>query len=168
MRNTLIPFKNQNNIVTEYIMHSSRLMFQLWWARTDVAQSFGCEHLLQDIHMDDKDGRRKTLRLILYRIRYAYTSLSKGNVGYKIADVDCVTFQVPTAASIKMTAFWDVAQCSLFEVDRSTSETSVYFNETARRYIPEGFHIRSSNCSNLKHSMLCFMSLTGESGPINI
>jgi hypothetical protein len=27
-------------------------------------------------------------------------------------------FQVPTAESMKMTAFWDIAQCSLVEVDR--------------------------------------------------
>jgi hypothetical protein len=31
---------------------------------------------------------------------------------------------------MKMTAFWDIAA--------STSETSVYFNETTRRYVPEG------------------------------
>jgi hypothetical protein len=53
---------------------------------------------------------------------------------------------------MKMTDFWDVASCSLVEVDRSyrgelfialmmealrASETSVYFNGTTRRYIPE-------------------------------
>jgi hypothetical protein len=27
-------------------------------------------------------------------------------------------FQVLTAVSMKMTAFWDIAQCSLVEVDR--------------------------------------------------
>jgi hypothetical protein len=48
----------------------------------------------------------------------------------------------------KMIAFWDIAPCSL-EVDRRfrgalimeavcASETSVYFNDTIRRYIPEG------------------------------
>jgi hypothetical protein len=50
---------------------------------------------------------------------------------------------------MKTTAFWDVAPCSLVEVDRrfgaitlmmdvaGTSETSVYFNETTRSYIPD-------------------------------
>jgi hypothetical protein len=64
-----------------------------------------------------------------------------------------VTFQVLTAASMKMTAFWDVAPRSLVEVDRrlrgayclhqgdETSETSVYFYETTRRYIPESCHL---------------------------
>jgi hypothetical protein len=30
----------------------------------------------------------------------------------------CVRFQVLTAASMKVTAFWDIAPCSLVEVDR--------------------------------------------------
>jgi hypothetical protein len=63
-------------------------------------------------------------------------------------------FQVLTAASMTMRAFWDVAPCSMGEVDRRfrnayclkalmiegvrTSETSVYF-ETTRRYIPESY-----------------------------
>jgi hypothetical protein len=29
-----------------------------------------------------------------------------------------VRFQVLTAASMKMTVFWDVAQCSVVEIDR--------------------------------------------------
>jgi hypothetical protein len=62
-----------------------------------------------------------------------------------------------------MRALWDMAPWSLFEVDRHfrgayrlhrqdyychsdeavrTSETSVYFNETTRKYIPEGSHLR--------------------------
>jgi hypothetical protein len=58
-----------------------------------------------------------------------------------------VRFQVLTAASMKFRIFWDVAPCSHVEVDRRyialmmeavrTSETSVNFNETTRRYIPE-------------------------------
>jgi hypothetical protein len=32
--------------------------------------------------------------------------------------VSVVRFQVPTAASMKMTVFWDVAPCNLVEVDR--------------------------------------------------
>jgi hypothetical protein len=57
-----------------------------------------------------------------------------------------------------MTAFWDIAPYSLDEVDRRfrgayrlhqgdvdgvvrSSETSVYFNETTRRYIPEGCNV---------------------------
>jgi hypothetical protein len=56
------------------------------------------------------------------------------------------------AASMKMTAFWDIEPCSLVEVDRrfialtmeavNTSETSVNFYETTRRNIPEGYHLR--------------------------
>jgi hypothetical protein len=56
-------------------------------------------------------------------------------------------FQVLTAASMKTTAFWDIAPLSLGVGRRfraialmmkavSTSETSVYFNETTQRYIP--------------------------------
>jgi hypothetical protein len=65
-----------------------------------------------------------------------------------------VTFQVLTAASMKFRVFWDVALCSLDEVERCfrdmhglvialmmeevcTSETSVHFNETTWHYIPE-------------------------------
>jgi hypothetical protein len=58
-------------------------------------------------------------------------------------------FEVLTAASMKMTVFWDVAPCSLVEVYRcfraivlmmeavNTSETSVYFNQTTRSNILE-------------------------------
>jgi hypothetical protein len=51
------------------------------------------------------------------------------------------------AASMKMTAFWDIVPCSLGEVDRlialimetvSTCETSVTFCGTTWRNIPEG------------------------------
>jgi hypothetical protein len=62
-------------------------------------------------------------------------------------------FQVLKAMSIKMTAFWDVVSYSLVAVDRRfialmmdavrTSETSVYYNETTRRYIPQ---MSSSTC----------------------
>jgi hypothetical protein len=58
-----------------------------------------------------------------------------------------------------MSAFWDVAACSLVEVYVSealtasivvkvtavrTAETSVYFNETIWRYIPEGCHFQKN------------------------
>jgi hypothetical protein len=58
------------------------------------------------------------------------------------------------AASIKMTAFWDMASCNLIETDwhfrgayclyhqgDDFPETSVYFHETTRRHIPEGCHL---------------------------
>jgi hypothetical protein len=73
-----------------------------------------------------------------------------------------------------MTAFWDIVPCSLIEVDRRfrgsyclhhqgdhasiialimdalyASETSVYFNETIRRYIPECY-LHSRRRENLK------------------
>jgi hypothetical protein len=31
-----------------------------------------------------------------------------------------------------------------------TPETPVYFNKTARRYIPEGFHLHAGRRNNLK------------------
>jgi hypothetical protein len=70
-----------------------------------------------------------------------------------------VRLQVLTAASVKIKAFWDIAPCSLFKVDRRfrctyclhhqgvmveavrTSEMSVYSNKTKRRYIPEDSNI---------------------------
>jgi hypothetical protein len=66
-----------------------------------------------------------------------------------------VRFQVLTAASRQFRVFWDIMLCSHVEVDRRfrdayclhhqvpmmkavrTSETSVSFNVTTRRYIPE-------------------------------
>jgi hypothetical protein len=68
-------------------------------------------------------------------------------------------FQVLTAASMKMEAFWDIAPCSLVGVDPRfrdayclrhhpdkeavrTSETSVCSKETTWCYIPEGFHFQ--------------------------
>jgi hypothetical protein len=60
-----------------------------------------------------------------------------------------VRFPVLTVASMK-TALWDIAPCSLVEVHGrfialmmeaiTTSKTSVYFNTTTRRYIPESCH----------------------------
>jgi hypothetical protein len=70
-------------------------------------------------------------------------------------------FQALTAASMKMSASWDIAPCSLVEVYRRfrgaycllaliieahTSETSVYFNKITRRCIPEGSHLQNSSC----------------------
>jgi hypothetical protein len=62
-----------------------------------------------------------------------------------------VRFRFLTAASINMTAFWDVAPCNLVDVDWRfislimvavrTSEKSVYFNETTRHYIPDICHL---------------------------
>jgi hypothetical protein len=55
-----------------------------------------------------------------------------------------------------MTAFWDVAPCSLHHRKMMegvrTSETSFYFNETTwhRRYIPESCNLRNSCRENLK------------------
>jgi hypothetical protein len=55
-------------------------------------------------------------------------------------------FQVLTAAIMKFRVFLDVVQCILIgvalmmEAVRS-SEMSVHFNETTRRYIPEDFKL---------------------------
>jgi hypothetical protein len=73
-----------------------------------------------------------------------------------------IIFQVPTAASVKVRASWDLAPCSL-RVDRRfsgaltlmmeavrTSETSVYSNETIRCYIPEGSKLQPPGSVTLK------------------
>jgi hypothetical protein len=56
---------------------------------------------------------------------------------------------------MKLTAFWDIAPCSLIEVDQRfreialmidavrTSETSVNFYETTWRNIPDGCHLEN-------------------------
>jgi hypothetical protein len=64
-----------------------------------------------------------------------------------------VRFQVLTAVGMKVSVFWDVAPCSHVEVDRRfialmmeavrTSETSVNFNVTTRRYISEDSKLRN-------------------------
>jgi hypothetical protein len=69
--------------------------------------------------------------------------------------------QVLRAESMNMTTFWDIALCSLevnqrFEgayclhhhpADRgTTSETSVYFNDTTWHYIPESCHFQIPFC----------------------
>jgi hypothetical protein len=72
---------------------------------------------------------------------------------YKLS-INVVRFHVITAAIIKMRVFWDIAPCSLDDLDRRfrqfivlmmqvvrISETSVCFNETTRRYIPENCHL---------------------------
>jgi hypothetical protein len=58
-----------------------------------------------------------------------------------------VRFQVLMVASKKMTAFCDIAPCTLIQVDwcfrwrQYTSETSVYFYETTEWHNPEGRHL---------------------------
>jgi hypothetical protein len=53
---------------------------------------------------------------------------------------------------MKTTAFWDVAPYSLALMmeEVRTCETSVYFNETTRRYIPEGCNLHIRRLENLK------------------
>jgi hypothetical protein len=46
-----------------------------------------------------------------------------------------VTFKVLTAASMKLRVFWAIIDLMMEAV--RTSETSVHFNVTTRRYIPE-------------------------------
>jgi hypothetical protein len=62
-----------------------------------------------------------------------------------------------------MTDFWDVAPRRLSEVDKRfalmmesvhTSETSVYFNETTRRYIPKSCHLHTRGRKNFKSHMM--------------
>jgi hypothetical protein len=53
-------------------------------------------------------------------------------------------FQILTTASMKMISFCDIAPCSLALLMDSlrTSETSVYFNDSTQRNIPEGYHLQ--------------------------
>jgi hypothetical protein len=61
-----------------------------------------------------------------------------------------VRFHFLTAANMKIRAFWDIAPCSLFEVDRrfrgslrpSSGSSSVYSNETTRRCTPDGSNLQ--------------------------
>jgi hypothetical protein len=54
---------------------------------------------------------------------------------------------------MKMTAFWDVAPCSLIALTAETVRTSEkldYFHETIRRYIPESCLLHTCSHENLK------------------
>jgi hypothetical protein len=51
-----------------------------------------------------------------------------------------VRFQVLTAVSMNIKGLWDMAPCSLIALTMEavrTSETSFYFKEATRLYIPE-------------------------------
>jgi hypothetical protein len=72
-----------------------------------------------------------------------------------------------------MTTFWDIASCGQVEIDRlsevcnalvmeaaRTSETSVYFNETTLRYIPESCLLYARCRENLNsHNINLFVVL---------
>jgi hypothetical protein len=51
---------------------------------------------------------------------------------------------------LKMAVFWVVAPCSLMMEAANTSETSVNFHQTTRRYNPEDSHIHVRRRKNLK------------------
>jgi hypothetical protein len=88
--------------------------------------------------------------------------------------VTYVGVEVLTAVSTKIAVFWVVAPCSLVEVYHRfalmmdaarTSETTVNFYQTTRRYNPEDSHLRTSNLrSPLKAQKLRFTpnKTTGE------
>jgi hypothetical protein len=83
------------------------------------------------------------LYIFLYKMLSIGTVQSKGNVSQSTT---FVRFQVLMVEVIKMTAFWDVTPGNLVEVDLMMeatwiSETSLCFNKTTRRYIPEGYHL---------------------------
>jgi hypothetical protein len=69
---------------------------------------------------------------------------------------------------VKMIVFWDIAPCSLVQVDRrfrgayclhpQGDETSVYFNKTTRRCIPEGYHLHIRRLENPKSHKLRVLS----------
>jgi hypothetical protein len=79
-----------------------------------------------------------------------------------------VGFWVLPAASMKVTVFWDVAPCSLVEIDRcfrgialmmeavSTSETSVNFYQTTWRNIAEDSHLHLGFRPLGLYSSFCF------------
>jgi hypothetical protein len=50
-------------------------------------------------------------------------------------------FQILTAASMKIRAFWAIDIALIMEAV-STSETSVYYSETTGRNIPEGSNLQ--------------------------
>jgi hypothetical protein len=65
---------------------------------------------------------------------------------------------------LKITAFWDIAPCSLVEVDRcfrrgtaSLIRVSVYFNKTAWCYIPESCHLHTRYHENLNSHYIYFV-----------
>jgi cell division protein FtsL len=72
----------------------------------------------------------------------------------------CFTESMRNNVTFKMTAFWDIALYSLVKAERllialmmeaiCTSETSVYFKHTTRRYISEGYNLHISHHDNLK------------------
>jgi hypothetical protein len=47
---------------------------------------------------------------------------------------------------LSVTAFWDLATCSLVEVDRG----NIYFHETTQRYIQVSCHLLTPRRENLK------------------
>jgi hypothetical protein len=64
---------------------------------------------------------------------------------------DLVGFEVLTAGSMKMAVFWVVAPCRALMMEaESTSETSVNFYQTTRRYNPEDSNLQVMNCFNFK------------------
>jgi hypothetical protein len=87
-----------------------------------------------------------------------------------------VRFQVLTAASMKFRVFWDVAPCSHVEVYRHfrgayclhlygtlkmeavcTSKTSVNFNVTTWRYIPENSKLHKIVYLTMSHTTNTFL-----------
>jgi hypothetical protein len=59
-----------------------------------------------------------------------------------------------------MTVFWDVAPCSLVEIDRL--ELLVSFYENAWRNIPEDSHLHIHNRENLKYHIICVSDRSNE------
>jgi hypothetical protein len=70
----------------------------------------------------------------------------------KVVQVSCLLGKTDkqswTAHSAKTTAFWDIVPCILVAV----SETSGFFNETTRRYVPEDLRTR------LRENLKCRMA----------
>jgi hypothetical protein len=71
---------------------------------------------------------------------------------------------------LKMITFWDIARCSPAVAGRRfratmeavrTSETSVCYNETTRRFIPEGYlsiyHLHTLRRENLQTAILVLL-----------
>jgi hypothetical protein len=70
-----------------------------------------------------------------------------------------VRFQVLMAASLKITALWNIAPCSLIEVDRYSthhpdagSSTSVYFSKIIGCCIPQGCNLRNFQFSTIANT----------------
>jgi hypothetical protein len=85
----------------------------------------------------------------LHECFYTFYNISVPNIPY-------MRFQILTAASMKITSFWDTASIIKAMKAVRTSETMVYFNETTWRHIPEGCHLHNTVFLKIYVFIYCF------------